>query len=290
MADIVLKDRNGKDVTYEGIETVTFDTTAEGVQATFTEGVAVEDLEIVPDFSGGDMPVMVAENTLAKSAIIKKPEDLTPENIRKGKEIGGVSGNFIGDTEEVVVGESEGASPLNFAEEDSQIVTPSADGKVISRVTIEKPANLLPENIAEGVDIAGIIGTLAAGGGGSALIASGKVTTTAGPQTINHNLGVVPDIVILTTGAWDSTYPRVRNVLGIGSAFAALCGYNFCFYTYETSSSADVTVSNINANSAIDTATSGPGIFNATTTQFSIGSSSFKVNSGSQWIAIGGLT
>lgn len=52
--------------------------------------------------------------------------------------------------------------PLNMTSGD-QIVTPS-EGKLLSQVTIEKPDTLIPENIAEGIDIAGITGTLAAGG------------------------------------------------------------------------------------------------------------------------------
>jgi hypothetical protein len=94
MPDIILKDRNGNDVTYEGIETVTFDTTTQGKQATFTAGVAVEGLEIVPDFSGGDMAVAAGEGALVKSAIIKTPENLAPENIRNGARVGGVEGAF----------------------------------------------------------------------------------------------------------------------------------------------------------------------------------------------------
>jgi len=94
---IILKDRNGNDVAYYGIETVTFDTTTEGKQQTYTKGVAVEDMEIVPDFSIGDMPVTADDGILVKSATIIKPTDLVPEHIKKGKKIAGVVGNFAGD-------------------------------------------------------------------------------------------------------------------------------------------------------------------------------------------------
>ena len=40
-------------------------------------------------------------------------------------------------------------------------------GQVFSKVNIPKPGNLEPDKIAEGVDIAGIVGTLVAGGGNS---------------------------------------------------------------------------------------------------------------------------
>ena len=157
---IVLKDRNGNDVAYYGIETVTFDTTTEGKQQTYTKGVAVEGLEIVPDFSGGDMAITAAEGTLVKSATIKVPDTLTPENVRNGVNVGGVAGTFIGNTEEATV-------ELAMADGD-MVVEPSADGKVLSSVTIKKPETLIPANIALGINIAGIVGESA--GSGNVLI------------------------------------------------------------------------------------------------------------------------
>ena len=176
---IVLKDRNGNDVAYYGIETVTFDTTTEGKQQTYTKGVAVEGLEIVPDFSGGDMAINAPDGTLVKSATIKKPDTLTPENVRNGREIGGVAGTFIGDTEAVEV-------DLSMADGD-QVVSPTTDGKVLSGVTIKKPETLIPENIAEGVDIAGITGTLAAGGGSKVPVFSTVKTFNLGPFTAGND-------------------------------------------------------------------------------------------------------
>lgn len=151
MADIVLKDRNGNDVTYEGIETVTFDTPTEGEQIVFTEGVKVEGIEIGLDMSNGDQTITAPEGTLVKSAVIKKPDAMKPENIRSGVDIGGVVGDFIGDTEETTM-------ELSMADGD-QIVEPSANGKVLSKVTIAKPETLVPENIVKDVEIAGIVGT-----------------------------------------------------------------------------------------------------------------------------------
>lgn len=55
---------------------------------------------------------------------------------------------------------------LDFSGGDMTI-TPAA-GQVLSGLTIPKPETLIPENIKEGVNIAGILGTLAAGGSGAA--------------------------------------------------------------------------------------------------------------------------
>lgn len=159
---IVLKDRNGNDVAYYGIETVTFDTTTEGKQQTFTKGVAVENLEIVPDFSGGDMAVNAPEGVLVKSAVVKQPAGLTPGNIRNGTEVAGVTGDFIGDTETAEVA-------LSMADGD-QVIAPSAEGKVLSHVVVKRPDTLVPENIAENVDIGGVIGSFKGGGGNAVQI------------------------------------------------------------------------------------------------------------------------
>ena len=101
--DIVLKDRNGQDVTYKGIETVTFDTPTEGEQATFTHGTVVDGVTVEPDFSEGDQVISVPEGFLVKETTISKPVELVPGNIRKGIDIGGVVGEFSGDTEERTV-------------------------------------------------------------------------------------------------------------------------------------------------------------------------------------------
>lgn len=90
------------------------------------------------------------------SVTVKKPETLKPDNIRLGVEIGGVTGTLIGDTEEVTV-------DLSMAGGD-QVIEPSAHGKVLSAVTITKPETLIPENIAKGVVIGGVVGEFSGGG------------------------------------------------------------------------------------------------------------------------------
>lgn len=47
----------------------------------------------------------------------------------------------------------------------NQTVSPSS-GKFLSKVTVKKPATMLPENIKKGVSIGGVVGTLESGGGG----------------------------------------------------------------------------------------------------------------------------
>ena len=92
---IITRDRNFNETEHYGMETVTFDTTDGGTQV-FSKGQAVEGVEIALDFSGGDQTVKAAEGTLVKSAVIKKPENLKPENIPKDVEIAGIVGTSEG--------------------------------------------------------------------------------------------------------------------------------------------------------------------------------------------------
>lgn len=155
----------------------------------FTYGEAVSKT-VEPDFSNGDMAVEVPEGELVTELTVKKPEELTPENIPEGMYIAGVGpGAFKGGSEEV-----EKTVELDFSAGDME-VTPET-GKVFSKVTIQKPETLVPENIAEGVNIANVIGTLVTGGGGGDI--SITTTTHLGTSTtITHGHGVVPDLLLI---------------------------------------------------------------------------------------------
>ena len=59
-------------------------------------GEVVDGLEIVPDFSAGDYEVVAPTGLLVRSAIIKKPKTLVPDNIAQGVEIAGVVGTHVG--------------------------------------------------------------------------------------------------------------------------------------------------------------------------------------------------
>lgn len=60
--------------------------------------------------------------------------------------------------------EEETTIELDFSEGD-MIIEPSED-IVFNKVTIRKPENLISENIAKNVNIAGVIGNIVGGGGG----------------------------------------------------------------------------------------------------------------------------
>lgn len=153
--EIVLKNYSGTDVTYENVDAVMFDTPDGGTQV-YTRGELISGVSVWLSLKDGNQTVTAPDGTVARSATIIKPDTLVPENIRNGITIAGVEGEFLGDTEEL-------ALSLSMADGD-MVITPTEEGKVISQVTITKPETLIPENIAEGVEIGGVVGTFVGGG------------------------------------------------------------------------------------------------------------------------------
>lgn len=85
-----------------------------------------------------------------KSAFILTPQYFEAENIKKGVEIAGVVGTYDNRLPE----EEKTAKIETYP----AIFIPSA-GKTMSKVTVTAPDNLAPENIKNGVTIAGVTGT-----------------------------------------------------------------------------------------------------------------------------------
>lgn len=153
---IVLKDPLGRSITY-GEYSKLLITRASGVQSIFSEGEAEATTISELDFTNGDMNVVPAKKKLFSKVTIAQPATLLPENIKRDVTIAGIVGTAIGEGQEKTVA-------LALAD-GNQEVTPD-DGYLLSKITIEKPATLLPENIINGVDIAGVVGTVVAGGSG----------------------------------------------------------------------------------------------------------------------------
>lgn len=222
MADIILFDRNGNEVVHEGLETATFDTPIEGEQAIFTEGVAVEGVEIIPDFSSGDMPVDAETGTLMRSVTVRKPESLKPENI------------------------------------------------------------LAYQNIA------GIFGTAGAYGGESIVAKSGTYTATvAGEMEIVHDLGVVPDVIMVHSNTFTSGCLMMMN--GISRELKDVANIDCQTGVNYGTSAAFVSF----AYCINETDTTGFGFINlANPRTFKIGGTSlFKHSVGAiyTWTALGGM-
>lgn len=275
---VILKDRDGEDRVYYGVEAVKLVTTDGGTQL-FSRGEAAENVRIVPDFSGGDMAVEAAEGTLIKSAVVVKPEMLVPENIALGVNVAGVTGTYVTESEAVTV-------TADFSGGDMKI-TPG-EGVLLSGVTVTKPAALTPENIAEGVDIAGVVGTLAGGGGGSTVTAaSGSYKATGtGAHTVTHGLGVVPDLIrIYSNTAGAGCFVSIVAKSGALLALTGGDGQNVLNYTASQ-------LLPVSFAGGLDSSNSYGYISGATTSTFKVGGSVIKHVSGATyyWEAIAGLT
>lgn len=92
---IVLKDRTGTDIEYEGVEGVrVFD--RDGNAHVFVPPVETEEKTVELDFSGGAMEVTPTAGKLLSKVGIPVPENLLPENIAKDVDIAGVVGTHEG--------------------------------------------------------------------------------------------------------------------------------------------------------------------------------------------------
>lgn len=195
MADIYLKDANGEKQLYTGIKSVSFDGATEGQQETFIQPewqdktVTVTQngtAEVEPDsgYDGlskvtvdVDVPTTTLETlttsivfqgdeqimkTAAPSGVsysevdIVRPQTLIPENIKENVQIAGIVGTYVGGGE---TQETEEKTVVLDMEMGDQVVLPT-EGKLLSKVTVTKPASLVSDNIRIMENIGGVVGTL----------------------------------------------------------------------------------------------------------------------------------
>lgn len=179
---------------------------------------------------------------------------------------------------------------LDFTGGNQTITAP--DGALVKSAIIQKPENLIPAKIAEGVDIAGIVGTLAAGGsGGAGKVAFGTVVNSGGDNIeIEHGLGCVPDIIfmmpITSMSGWSS---KVHLAWGISKAFSEKLGAARVAEYFVKGNSSSGTMYVIKA--PIDTTTNAQPncLYGATEEVFYLPYNMDRTNT-FLWIAIGGLT
>ena len=166
---------------------------------------------------------------------------------------------------------------LAMAEGDQ--ILEAKEGELFGKVTVKKPDTLLPEYIAEGVDIGGVIGALAAGG--SIKVAAGNIKpSTGGAVTIKHDLGAIPDAIVLfaATGANSG----IKICAGIKKTFAEKFGLtNYQFVSYGSSFS---------YNSVYGIGDGKMLFSNENETEITVGNESYFFYSKStyNWIAISG--
>lgn len=164
-------------------------------------------------------------------------------------------------------------------------------GQAFSKISIPVPDGLESGNIAEGVTVAGIPGSHKGGGGGGK-VAFGKIEAdTSAPLTIEHGLGIIPDLVLVLYG--EGMTPKASSIIylsGASGAFLAKARVpNVYAYTSASSSSPVAKVNNFGASSIVG----GSGIFGisgATESTFTaFASTSSYLRKGMVWLAFAGL-
>ena len=215
--NVVLKDRDGGDLPFTGVETVRL-VTDDGGTKDFISGKPVEKT-IEPDFSAGDMTVL-------------------PEV-----------------------------------------------GELFSEVTVQRPLNLWDFNIAEGIDIAGVIGTMKTGGVDPKFERVTVPSVSSAVATVSHTLGVVPDVAVYVGGQGNN---KVCKAFSVSSAFGAKYGINGYSFFYVVMNASGV-FSQTASNAFIDATSSGYGIHHATETDIQIGNSTRSASGGALYL-FGGLT
>lgn len=187
---------------------------------------------------------------------------------------------------------------LDFSGGDMTI-TPAA-GQVLSGLTIPKPETLIPENIKEGVNIAGILGTLAAGGsGGAAQFRTDTFSDMSSMVTsveYNHDLGVIPDIVVGVGKAQTVSTDGVYMLVGYSTAFAEKIGRSDAPQRLIYKSGSNIIAGYGTLPIDADSDTSSVKMITATSEKIIFGnkSSTSRLSmvplNGGYWIAISGLT
>lgn len=106
------------------------------------------------------------------------------------------------------------------------------EGYAVKSAIITKPETLIPENIANGVTIAGVEGTLVSGGSGESggsntsnwKFVSGTTKGTGATLTIAHNLGKIPDIIYVTAKPVSSDTKFYIGGIGFSNAMTEALG------------------------------------------------------------------
>ncbi len=143
----------------EGTQAVTVKTIVNGVEDSASSNVVTVEKTLTKQTKevsllmvDGDQTILPDANMTMEKAIVKKPTTLIPSNIKQGVSIGGVVGELTstGKEEEVVTVD------LYMANGNQEIVP--TNGKTMSKVIVNKPADLSKYNLVKGANIGGVIG------------------------------------------------------------------------------------------------------------------------------------
>lgn len=293
---------SGITVVYEGGDVYTGtdinDLTGITVTATYSDGstVVVTDYTLEGEIKSGTNVITVTfEGVTAEFEVMGIGAVVLKDSTGKGIAYEHVNSIKIptptGNFRTFVEGETTTASIEPDFSDGDMTVTPE-EGEFFSEVSIKKPENLLPENILKDVNIAGILGTLETSSGADIKIASGSFYGSNFEYTLTHNLGVVPDVVIMWAKE-ANTGISSNQLLAVAGVSRKL--FEKLALTYGAMYAAKELKSTLKYNGAftycIDDASTTQVIGYATETTIRLGNSSYypNITTANYWLAIGGL-
>ena len=159
----------------------------------------------------------------------------------------------------------------------------TADGS--DKVLTLPEENLLPENIKSGVRIFGISGSAA---GGAIKSASGTFTLSEDAQApeVTHNLGVIPDLVIVEAADHDNTASSIFGFVAVRAGLLSCTQFAGTIFIINVSSAETSAPANTNGKLAFDRGLSDTGFV------CSYNSGNYKYRAGwtYKWTVFAGLT
>lgn len=147
ISKLILKNPRGNDEEYPMRSRLRL-RTSDDLTVIYSKGETVDNVSVTLDFSKGDQTISAGEGYLVKSAVIKKPDELKPENIVKGTVVAGVEGVYE------IAGTTTTKVEADFSK--GPMVIEAAAGTLMQSATVAAPESLRPENIPEGMFIAGV--------------------------------------------------------------------------------------------------------------------------------------
>lgn len=176
-----------------------------GVKGTY-EGLPQQAKIVDLNMRSGNQTIAPDTGYVMSSARVTKPSTMTPDNIRKNVDIGGVVGTLEGaKTEETPTVDLDMSSG-------NQTILPLVDGNVMTEVTVTKPDTFIPSNIRKNVSIGGVVGTYEAGGGGDVDAYKAAIYQYGDPagdgcaiRTVWPASGIRLDLWAKASGAWTAT-------------------------------------------------------------------------------------
>lgn len=194
-----------------------------GVQGSYEgSGGTYETMSVEPDFSNGNVVIQPSTGYDAIDQItIEKDDTLISSNIKAGVTVHGILGSYSGGGSNY---EQKSVTP-DFCSGDVT-VTPDSGYDALASVVIQKDSDLTPQNVKNGVEINGIVGTYTGAG----------VTLNSHPTSLQY-AGCMNETSHTDALPLDGSWTKQVDLANINAAQ----GVRYLFYKNTTITSVDLT-------------------------------------------------